>query len=658
MAKIVFKELTSNQNVLFPVSLSEKIAPNHPVRVVNSVVDALDISCLLWAYKGGGTSSYHPRMMLKVLFYAYLNNIYSCRKIEKALQENIHFMWLSGNSTPDFRTINDFRGKRLKEHIKSLFSAIVLLLQESGYVSLDVQYIDGTKVESASNRYTFVWRGSVEKNKVKLESKIQSILSEVDKHIEQDKQERTPDCLPDMDSCGLREKVSALNKRLSGMNNAEQKQIKKLQEEYLPRLAKYESQLEKLGDRNSFSKTDEDATFMRMKEDHMKNGQLKPAYNIQIATENQFITNLGIYRRAGDTGTLISFLKDFRETYHRQSSIVVADAGYGSEQNYEFMENAGIEAFVKYNYFHKEQKRAWKKDAFAIQNLYYNQERDYYVCPMGQHMEYKGQKKSKSDLGYVSILKRYQAQNCEGDTGTLISFLKDFRETYHRQSSIVVADAGYGSEQNYEFMENAGIEAFVKYNYFHKEQKRAWKKDAFAIQNLYYNQERDYYVCPMGQHMEYKGQKKSKSDLGYVSILKRYQAQNCEGCPLKSQCHKSKANRIIEVNYNLNRYKQKARERLMSEEGIYHRGRRCIEPEAVFAQIKHNSAWNRFRLRGLEKVKTEFTLVAIAHNLRKLAKKVSFLLFFTYFCRMTSRKVIIEKTKDILNIKMDNKRAA
>ena len=129
MAKIVFKELTSNQNVLFPVSLSEKIASNHPVRVVNSVVDALDISSLLRAYKGGGTSSYHPRMMLKVLFYAYLNNIYSCRKIEKALQENIHFMWLSGNSTPDFRTINDFRGKRLKENIKSLFSAIVLLLQ-------------------------------------------------------------------------------------------------------------------------------------------------------------------------------------------------------------------------------------------------------------------------------------------------------------------------------------------------------------------------------------------------------------------------------------------------------------------------------------------------------------------------------------------------
>ena len=526
----------------FSGQLIGKDSSQSSVRVVNSVVDALDISCLLWAYKGGGTSSYHP-YMLKVLFYAYLNNIYSCRKIEKALQENIHFMWLSGNSTPDFRMINDFRGKRLKEHIKSLFSAIVLLLQESGYVSLDVQYIDGTKVESASNRYTFVWRGSVEKNKVKLESKIhQSLvrLTNISSRINRKGHRITLTGYGFLWFAGKSErfKQTALRDEQSRAK-ASQKATGRIS----ARLAKYESQLEKLGDRNSFSKTDEDATFMRMKEDHMKNGQLKPAYNIQIATENQFITNLGIYRRAGDTGTLISFLKDFRETYHRQSSIVVADAGYGSEQNYEFMENAGIEAFVKYNYFHKEQKRAWKKDAFAIQNLYYN-----------------------------------------------------------------------------------------------------W--------------ERDYYVCPMGQHMEYKGQRKSKSDLGYVSILKRYQAQNCEGCPLKSQCHKSKANRIIEVNYNLNRYKQKAREKLMSEEGIYHRGRRCTEPEAVFAQIKHNSAWNRFRLRGLEKVKTEFTLVAIAHNLRKLAKKVSFLLFFTYFCRITSRKVIIEKTKDVLKIKMDNKRAA
>lgn len=180
------------------------------------------------------------------------------------------------------------------------------------------------------------------------------------------------------------------------MNKAEQKQVKQLQEDYLPRLEKYESQLEKLGNRNSYSKTDESATFMRMKEDHMKNGQLKPAYNIQIATENQFITNLGIYQRAGDTAILPPMLTDFAFVYKKQSKIVVADAGYGSQQNYEFMENHHIQAYVKYNYFHKEQKRAWKKDAFAQHNFYYNKEADYFVCPMGQRMTNIGRKKEKS----------------------------------------------------------------------------------------------------------------------------------------------------------------------------------------------------------------------------------------------------------------------
>jgi len=526
MAKIRFKELSSNQSVLFPINLLEKIPVNHPVLIVNQVVDQLNIDCLLSNYKGGGCSAYHPRMLLKVLFYAYLCNIYSCRKIAKALQENIYFMWLSGNSTPDFRTVNRFRGEALKEDIKSLFTQIVLLLQESGYVSLDVQYIDGTKLESASNKYTFVWRGSVEKHKAKLEEKIRSVLSLVDSHIEQDKQDESlTDSNTPIDNDLLREKVKELNSRLDKMTKIEQKQVKQLQEDYLPRLEKYKSQLEKLGERNSYSKTDEDATFMRMKEDHMKNGQLKPAYNVQIATEEQFITNLGIYQRAGDTATLPSFLEDFEQSYNKQSEIIVADAGYGSEQNYQVMEDKHIEAYVKYNYFHKEQKRAWKKNSFAVQNLFYNQGKDFFICPMGQKL--------------INI-----------------------------------------------------------------------------------------------------GTKRIKSDLGYISSVTRYQAQNCTGCLLRGLCHKAKTNRIIEVNYKLQRYKKKARERLLSEQGIYHRGKRCIEPEAVFAQIKHNSQFNRFRLRGLEKVNIEFTLVAIAHNLRKWAKKADSLVCY---CLLRKMELVLSK---------------
>ena len=138
----------------------------------------------------------------------------------------------------------------------------------------------------------------------------------------------------------------------------------------------------------------------------------------------------------------------------------------------------------------------------------------------------------------------------------------------------------------------------------------------------------------------YERKKKSKSDLGYISTLTRYQAKNCQGCPLRGLCHQSKTNRIIEINYRLNQYKRNARQRLTSEQGIYHRGKRCIEPEAVFAQIKHNSQFNRFRLRGLEKVKLEFTLVAIAHNLRKMAKKAA---KYPFYCILTKITLAFQK---------------
>lgn len=508
MAKLaVFKDISGVQPVLFPENIFDKIPQNHPVRIVNQVVDELDISSIISQYKGGGTSSFHPRMMIKVLFYSYLSNVYSCRKIEKALHENIHFMWISGNSTPDFRTINYFRGKRLKGEIQKLFADVVRMLHELKYVSLDVQYIDGTKIESAANKYTFVWRGSVEKYKAKLEDKIQSVLDEIDSQTKEDSKEINKQEAPrTIDSKELKAKLAELNSKLKESSKTTQKQLAKLQEEHLPRLEKYERQLETMGDRNSYSKTDPDATFMRMKEDHMKNGQLKPAYNPQISTENQIITHFTIHQTPGDTTTLKSHLNSFKDTYGKQSKTVVADAGYGSEENYEFMENQGVEAFVKYNFFHKEQKRKMKNNFFLAQNLYYNPEKDYFVCPIGQHLNKIGQGKRTSANGYVSTV------------------------TY-------------------------------------------------------------------------------------------YQATRCEGCPLRGQCHQSKTERRIEVNHRLKELKQKAKERLMSEEGLEHRSKRPIEVEAVFGQLKLNNKFNRFTLRGLEKVEIEFGLMALGHNLRKMVVK-------------------------------------
>ena len=507
-SKIRFKEITSQQSVLFPSNLSDKIGTNHPVRIVNQVVDSLNIDDILSSYKGGGTSSYHPRIMIKILFYSYLNNIYSCRKIARQLEENIHYMWLSGEATPNFRTINNFRGQKLKGKIQTLFAELVKLMVEMGYVSLDTQYIDGTKIEAASNRYTFVWRKSVEGYKEKLEVKVESVLKQINNAIKLDSANPEEACFKALNSEELQEKINQLNDRISELNKQQKKQVKKLETDALPRLQKYEQQLEIIGERGSYSKTDTDATFMRMKEDHMRNGQLKPAYNVQISTKNQIITNFSMHQRPGDTATMESHLEQFKGLYQEQSGTIVADAGYGSEQNYEYAENENIEAFIKYNYFHKEQKRTHRKNAFLPGNLYYNNIDNYLVCPMGQHMKFIGVGNRESDLGY-----------------------------------------------------------------------------------------------------KYK-----------VSI---YQAANCTGCPMRGQCHKGKNNRRIELNHNLIKYRKQAKEKLLSKQGLFHRSMRPIEPEAVFGQIKFNNKFNRFTLRGLRKVEVEFGLVAISHNLRKIAQIIS-----------------------------------
>ncbi|WP_338812820.1 IS1182 family transposase (plasmid) [Bernardetia sp. Wsw4-3y2] len=548
MAKVVFKNQSGKQPELFPVNIFDKIPAHHPVRLVEKVVDSLDISDLISQYKGGGCSAYHPRMLVKVLFYSYLSNIYSCRKIAKALGENIHFMYLSGNSTPDFRTINDFRGKILKAHIHRLFGEVVKMLVEMGYVSLDVQYIDGTKIEACSNRYTFVWRGSIEKNKEKLETKVNKILSDIESSIQSDNQEENKEEVSTpLDSELLKEKLAQINKKLKEPSKQQARELKKMQDEYLPRLSKYEESLKILGCRNSYSKTDTDATFMRMKEDHMKNGQLKPTYNAQVSTENQFITHVSIHQTAGDTTTLSSHLEGFENQYNKQSKEVVADAGYGSEENYELLEKKEITAYVKYNYFHKEQKRKMKNNPFLVQNLFYNKELDFYVCPMGQRMKK----------------------------------IRDGKRT---------------------------------------------------------------------------------SSNGYESQVSYYQAKRCQDCPLRNLCHKAEGNRIIQVNHRLNQLKEKARNLLTSEKGLEQRSKRPIEVEAVFGHLKYNNKFNRFTFKGLAKVEMEFLLMALGHNFRKMVAKTADKLKNTFnskkssFCTFFYTQKNHQKTKFVCIIKKINQK--
>lgn len=200
----------------------------------------------------------------------------------------------------------------------------------------------------------------------------------------------------------IREKVDADN-----LSKEERKALKQIETDAVPRMNRYKEQLETMGSRNSYSKTDPDATFMRMKEDAMLNGQLKPGYNVQISTENQFITNFGIYQRPTDTLTMISYLESFKTRYGMQSEEIVADSGYGSEENYEYMFCNGMTPYVKYNMFHVEQRRSYRDNPFRVSNLFYNPDDDFYVCPMGQKMKFVRQERRYTASGYQQIVSVY-----------------------------------------------------------------------------------------------------------------------------------------------------------------------------------------------------------------------------------------------------------
>ncbi len=513
MTEQIFKPYTPKQGLLLPPNLEEMIPEGHLVRVVDEMIERLNIEPLKRQYKGGGTSAYHPKMLLKVLVYAYTQQTFSSRKIAKALRENIYFMWLSGMSQPDHRTINRFRGVVMKQVVEEVFYGVVEQLLEMGLVDLERYFVDGTKIEANANRYSFVWRKSTEKYKANLQKKVKKLLEQIDE-IEEEEDRRYGDKdYPEVgegveiDAEEMKKAAEKISRRLE--KDPENKKLKKakrdLEQDFIPREEKYERYEETFQGRNSFSKSDEDATFMRMKEDHMRNGQLKPGYNIQMGTEGQFITGFSIHQRAGDT----SCLKD-----------------------------------------HLEQRKHW--------------------------------------LG--------------------------------KDPQILVADAGYGSEENYAYLQEKKITPYVKYNHFHEEQKRNYrKKNPYRQDNFCYLPEKDQYQCPEGKWLTYQFTKEVTSYNGYPSQRRVYQCEDCAGCPVKEECTRSKYNRRLYIGEELRAMRKRASELLTSPEGVKLRSQRPIEVEAVYGRLKHNWSFRRFLLRGIEKVKVEWGLLCIAHDIAKVA---------------------------------------
>ena len=224
--KITFKPYSQNEQWLLPPSLDELVPENHFVRIVSKTVDELRIEEVFAKYtKGGGASRYNPVMLLKVLVYCYMTGTYSSRQVAKQCRENVNVMWLTGFQKPDFRTINKFRGEKLKDSIEEIFVAAVKLLNRKGYVSLEKYFVDGTKIESAANRYTFVWKKAVEKNEKKLDEKVRVFLKDVDEITHKENQlygdkdfAETGDDEP-VTSEDIKAAAAQINKKLAEINN-------------------------------------------------------------------------------------------------------------------------------------------------------------------------------------------------------------------------------------------------------------------------------------------------------------------------------------------------------------------------------------------------------------------------------------------------------
>lgn len=522
----VFKPYVMNQMALMPASYEELIPADHLVRVVNEAVEAIDVSALLAQYKGGGTSSYHPKMLLKVLVYAYSEKVYSSRRIAKGLRENIHFMWISGGSTPDFRTINAFRGSRMKAVIEEVFTAVVEYLVEGGYVRLEHYFVDGTKIEADANKHKVVWAKRKTNYQRRVREQVKALLEQIEAENEAEQAEYGDRDLEEMGGNGQREinaerlkqKMEELNRKLrerlqqkKAVSRETRQAMKKLEEDCLPRLEKYEQQEAILAGRSSYAKTDPDASSMRMKEDRGSGKPWpKPAYNVQIGTEGQFIVGYSVHGRAGDTACLIPHLEQVRKNLGgRLPKKIIADAAYGSEENYAYLERHGSENFLKYNTFYQ--------DTHAYRN--------------------------------PDILRAHQ----------------------------------------------------------------------FRAENFAYDAQSDTFRCPAGKSLHFQYASRYTTENGYDTDRRNYACFECADCPLRSQCTQAKGNRKIRISFRLLQYREQARKNLLSEEGVRLRAARSTEVETVFGHQKHNMGFRRFHLRGLEKVKTEWGLVSIAHNMRKLA---------------------------------------
>ena len=483
------------------------IEENTQVRLLNDVINEIYFT-KDYTVQSKWTGEIPEDIMMKILIFGYMNGSFSSRRIEELCKRDIYFWWLLDSfKKPDHCTISRFR-RKMGEQIERVFYDVVKYLLNIGEISGENLFIDGTKIEANANRYTFVWKKSVSKNEAKLRAKLPDILDGIYSAYGVRFPENTP--VSDMISTlsSLMNKLGIARVTGKGHHKSSyQKALEKL-EEYYEKMSLYEQYNSLFDGRNSFSKTDTDATFMRMKEDHMKNGQLKPGYNIQSAVEGEYIVGIDVSSERSDVNTLIPFLEKL----------------------------SSLELFVLRN---------------------------------------------------------------------------------------IICDAGYESEENYLYLKSHNMISYIKPVSYEQQKKKNYRTKYGRIENMEYHEMGDIFVCKAGRILWRTGTRHEKSKTGFVSEKAVYRCEGCEGCPYKQNCTRAKGDKTLSVSHRFKELREESLENITTEFGKQLRMNRSIQAEGAFGVLKQDYGFRRFLCRGKTNIKTEFLLLALSYNIKKLFAKVS-----------------------------------
>lgn len=400
--------------VVMPLDVGLQIEAEDKVRTLIEVTERLDYGRLNRTYqrqprRGEAT----PKQMFQIVVLGFMLGKYTTRKIESACRNDIRFMYLlCGKRAPEHSKIARF----VKEHLQGevaedLFYQMVTLLCEQGELAFENLYVDGTKIEANANRYSFVWAKSTKKHEARTDEKLALLKERVCEEYGI-YHESAEELLKALEGIRKVQKICLVHGR--GKRKTQLQRDMEELKALASRKGKYAGYQATFRGRNSFSKTDPDATFMRMKEDHMKNGQLKPGYNVQLGVEGGYIVGVDVCAERSDELGLIGLLKRMEASLKRRHGAVVADAGYESEENYKYLKERGQAAYIKPQNYEKSKTRKYCSNPYRSENLPYDAETDSYTCPAGKTFKRTHETKRKSKTGYEARVTVYECFHCEG----------------------------------------------------------------------------------------------------------------------------------------------------------------------------------------------------------------------------------------------------